>query len=250
MLVFVIPLKSSQVSKSWLRVCQLFERCIKSVCNQTTDNFKVIVVCNEKPQIAFSHPNLIYLPVNFPPPKEENPVAWGDTDKGRKILAGLVHAAQFSPSHTMTVDADDCVSNNIAALVSKFPQHNGWFINSGYRYQEGSQFIRYKFSNFYRECGSCCIVRYDLNNLPLNPEYNRGYGYYKNYLDHAKIPCKLAEQNHSLEPLPFPGAVYILNNGENIFGSSDRFSQGIVGLVNTRLLTKKIRDQFGLYSLS
>ena len=250
MLVFVIPLKSSQVSKSWWRVCQLFERCIKSVCNQTTDNFKVIVVCNEKPQIAFSHPNLIYLSLDLPPAKGANALAKGRTDKGRKILAGLVHAAQFSPSHTMTMDADDCISKNLAAFVSKSPQHNGWFVNSGYRYQEGSKFIRYKFRNFYRECGSCCIVRYDLNNLPPNPEYNRGYGYYKNYLDHAKIPRNLAQTNHSLEPLPFPGAVYILNTGENIFGKSDRFSQGISALVNTRFLTKKIRDQFGLYSLS
>gem|GEM_PF-3414175 len=32
-------------------------------------------------------------------------------------------------------------------------------------------------------CGTSNIVRYDLNFLPENAEYNRGYGYYKYYID-------------------------------------------------------------------
>ncbi len=36
MLVFVIPLQSKAVSNSWKKISQLFEKCIQSVCQQTS----------------------------------------------------------------------------------------------------------------------------------------------------------------------------------------------------------------------
>jgi hypothetical protein len=247
MLVFVIPLKSPQVSKSWERVCKLFERTVRSACNQTSSNFHVIVVCHEKPKIAFSHPQITYLEVDFPTPKETNPVARGDTDKGRKLLKGLIYAQQFSPSHTMTVDADDCVSKHLAELVEKHPQENGWYISKGYKYQENSSIIYLKRNNFYRMCGTSNILRYDLNYLPQNPEYNRGYGYYKYYILHARVRDFLKEKAIQIKPLPFTGAIYIFGYGDNIYGRSTNFS---FSFLNRRKLTESIREEFGLYSIS
>ncbi len=246
MLVFVIPLKSPQVSNSWERVTQLFERCVKSVCNQTSSNFQVIVVCHEKPKIEFTHSQITYITVDFSPPNETNPVAKGDTDKGRKILKGLMYARQFSPTHTITVDADDCVSKNLAKFVEQHPDSNGWFINKGYKYQEGSNYIYIKRSNFYKMCGSCNILRYDLNDLPEAAEYNRGYGYYRYYIDHAKVRDILKNQAKAIKSLPFPGAVYILETGENLFDNSKRLTFSIF---NRKLLNQSIRDEFGLYNL-
>jgi hypothetical protein len=247
MLVFVIPLKSQQVSKSWERVCKLFERTLRSVCNQTSPNFRVIVVCNEKPQIEFSHPNLTYLEVDFSTPKETNPVARGDTDKGRKLLKGLIYAEKFSPSHTMTVDADDCVSKYLAQLCDKYPQENGWYVSRGYKYQEDSSFIYIKRNNFYRMCGTSNILRYDLNFLPQEPEYNRGYGYYKYYILHARVRDVLAEKKMPINPLPFAGAVYIFGYGDNVYGNAKNFS---FSFFNRKQLTESIRDEFCLYSIA
>ena len=246
MLVFVIPLKSAKVSKSWERVTQLFERCIKSVCNQTSPNFRVIVVCHEKPKIEFIHPHITYIIVDFSPPNETNPVAKGDTDKGRKILKGLIYARQFSPTHTMTVDADDCVSKKLAKFIQQHPDSNGWFINKGYKYQEGSNYIYIKRSKFYKMCGSCNIIRYDLNDLPETAEYNRGYGYYRYYIDHAKVRDILKNKAKAIKSLPFPGAVYILETGENLFDNSKRLRFSIF---NRKLLNPSVRDEFGLYDL-
>ncbi|MEH1891960.1 MAG: glycosyltransferase family A protein [Nostoc sp.] len=246
MLVFVIPLKSAKVSNSWERVTQLFERCIKSVCNQTSPNFRVIVVCHEKPKIEFTHPHLTYIIVDFSPPNETDPVANGDTDKGRKILKGLIYARQFSPTHTMTVDADDCVSKELAKFIQQHPDSNGWFINKGYKYQEGSNYIYIKRSKFYKMCGSCNIIRYDLNDLPETAEYNRGYGYYRYYIDHAKIRDILKNKAKAIKSLPFPGAVYILETGENLFELSKRLRFSIF---NRKFLNPSVRDEFGLYDL-
>ncbi|MEH2084442.1 MAG: glycosyltransferase family A protein [Nostoc sp.] len=246
MLIFIIPLKSAQVSNSWERVTQLFERCIKSVCNQTSPNFHVIVVCHEKPKIEFTHPQITYITVDFSFPNEPTAEAKGDTDKGRKILKGLVYARQFSPTHTMTVDADDCVSENLAKFVQQHPDSNGWFINKGYKYQEGSNYIYIKRSNFYKMCGTCNILRYNLNDLPETAEYNRGYGYYKYYIDHAQVRDILKNKGKSIKSLPFPGAVYILETGENLFNNSKRLRFNIF---NRKLLNQSLRNEFGLYKL-
>jgi hypothetical protein len=247
MLVFVIPLKSPQASKSWEHVSKLFERCVKSVCNQTPPNFRVIVVCNEKPQLEFSHPHITYLEVDFPPPKEKESINNKRTDKGRKILAGLIHANQFSPSHTMAVDADDCVSKHLAKFVNQNPDTNGWFVNRGYKYQDGSEFIYIKYRNFYKMCGSCNIIRYDLNPIPEQPEYNRGYGYYKFYIDHAKPRDILANKAEKLAPLPFAGAVYVVGHGEHHYYDRSRLN---FHLINRRKLNPAICEEFGLYKIS
>ncbi|MDJ0797977.1 MAG: glycosyltransferase family 2 protein [Calothrix sp. MO_167.B12] len=244
MLVFVVPLKSRQVSNSWERVSQLFERCVKSICAQTSPEFRVIVVCKEKPDTTFTHPHLTYVEVDFALPNEIEAVNQGRTDKGRKILKGLIQAQQFNPTYTMTVDADDCVSKNLAQFVKSNPHCNGWFINRGYKYQEDSKYIYIKRKNFYKMCGSCNIIRYDLNLLPENPEYNRGYGYYKYYIDHAKVRQILANKEKFMKPLPFPGAVYILGTGEHNFYDSTKLGFNII---NRRLLNKSIQEEFGLF---
>jgi hypothetical protein len=45
MIVFVVPPKSSQTFKSWEYTSKLFERCMRSLCNQTSPAFRVVVVC-------------------------------------------------------------------------------------------------------------------------------------------------------------------------------------------------------------
>ena len=244
MLVFVIPLKSPQVSTSWQHVCKLFARCVRSVCNQTSPDFRVVVVCHQKPEIEFTHPHITYLEVDFPiPEKEKNKIAQGRTDQGRKILKGLIYARQFQPSHTMVVDADDCISKHLVEFVSSHPNSYGWFVNRGYKYRDGEKNIYLKRKDFYRICNSCNILRLDLNLLPENPEYNRGYGYYKYYIDHAKVKGILETKGTPLKPLPFAGTVYILATGENLSDNKNNLS---FNLINRRLLTGKIREEFGL----
>lgn len=259
MLVFVIPLKSQKVSNSWNLVSTLFERCVKSVCNQTSNDFRVIVVCNEKPSIDFSHPHLTYLEVDFPLPAAN--VEARDLDKGRKILTGLVYAGHFNPSHTMVVDADDCVSMRLAELVNQNPQCNGWFLSRGYVYQDGSKLIYLRRWGFEQRCGTCNIVRYDLNELPksLEQEYPTLYKYYGNHKHVAKTMIK---KGFPLEELPFEGAVYTVENGENIYHSSFKKLQSfnksknrsgilyrIRDLLDYRILNRQIRKEFGLYNI-
>lgn len=251
MLVFVIPLQSIAVSNSWERVSQLFDKCIQSVCQQTSPHFHAIVVCHEKPNITFKHPQISYVEVDFPVPDITNGtvrdiISRKDTDKGRKLLRGLVAAQEFNPTHTMLLDADDYISKRLAEFVYQHRQANGWFINKGYRYIPGSRWIYKKSSGFNTMCGSCNIIRNDLNRIPEKPEYNRGYGYYKFYIDHAKVIKVLAEAGTPLEPMPFLGAVYVVQTGENIYFNSSRLYQGAGKYINYRWVTRSLQKEFGL----
>jgi hypothetical protein len=257
MLVFIIPLKSKATSQSWAKVSKLFEKCVQSACRQTHPDFHVIVVCHDRPDITFKHSRLSYIEANFPTPDIDSGTKTDvlnrrkyleslRTDKGRKLLAGLVAAQKFHPSHTMLLDADDLVSNRLAELVHQNPQANGWVFRSGYLYTHGRNWIYRKPRNFYKMCGSCNIIRNDLNDIPDKPGYSRGQGYYRFYLDHQKVASTLEDKGYPLAPAPFPGAVYIVETGENIYFSSSRLYQGISRYINYRWVGSDLKNEFNI----
>ncbi|MBE9015934.1 glycosyltransferase family 2 protein [Chroococcidiopsis sp. CCALA 051] len=255
MLVFIIPVKSPAVSTSWDRFSKLFERCIKSVCNQTLPNFRVIVVCNDRPAIEFRNSHIDYIEVDFPPP-DSNQRNYGqvrgagDADKARKVLTGIAFADKFQPSHLMVVDADDCVSKYLAEFVARNSQADGWFLKKGYVYEEGSKFIYLNLKNFNQSCGTSIVIKYGLHNL-LFPN--------KNYYDHNH---HILQNGVTLKALPFVGAVYSIRNAENMFMSTAKTQQlkdrensllfAVKKAVKYRpmLLTKTIRDDFSLYKIN
>ncbi len=254
MLVFIIPLKSQQVSKSWSRLSQLFERCLQSVCNQTSCDFRVIVVCHEKPDIQFHHSKINYIKVDFPAPNLDSASfgevrGIGDTDKAKKVLTGLAYAEKFQPSHIMVVDADDCVSKYLTELVNQHPQCDGWYFKKGYVYEEGSKLVYLNTKNFNQSCGTSIIIKYSLYHLLFPNE---------NYYDHHN---HLLKDGTLLEELPFIGAIYIIKNGENQFMTVARTKQikkrenRLLFLIRKvmkyrpLLITKAMRHNFGLYKL-
>jgi hypothetical protein len=259
MLVFIIPLKSPQASKSWNYVSKLFERCLKSVCNQTSSNFRVIVVCNQKPDIEFEHSSVNYIQVNFPVPAP----TYGDRsrDKASKILTGLRASKDLPSSHVMPVDADDCVSKHLAEFVNQTPHCNGWFVNKGYIYEEGSKYIYLRSKNFYKLCGTSNIFRQDLYSIPKIDEHESTYLY---YISHNKAREIMIKKETPLEPLPFAGSVYIsAANQENItFGRSfyDKLRKNpksiispvkykVIKIFDSRFLDDLIREEFGIYPI-
>ena len=247
MLAFIIPLKSAKVSKDWQRTSDLFERCLRSTCDQSHDNFRTIVVCNEVPDITFQHKNVEYVKVDFlPPEKVSNPIPRGLTDKGRRVLKGIMHAQQFSPTHIMTVDADDCVSSQLAGFVAQTPTANGWYLNTGWKYREGEAHIYIKRRRFYTMSGPANIVHNNYLDLPETPEYNRGYGYYKFYIDHQKVRSLMEEKGAPMQSLPFQGAVYILATGDNISGNEENLS---FNFLNRKKISSELRKEFCLDNL-
>jgi glycosyltransferase involved in cell wall biosynthesis len=258
MLAFIVPLKSKKTCTSWENVSRLFERCVKSICHQTTDNFQVIVVCNEKPEIQFTHHKITYIEQEFPLPSTD--LYSKDMDRTRKVITGFLYAQKIKSSHIMCVDADDCVSKHIAKFVNSYPQADGWFFKQGYVYYENSQLIRIMRKGFDSYCGTSNIVRTDLYQIPETLNESDEIEYREliyNHYRHREIIGTLAKKGATLASLPFPGAIYTCN-GENIYHGVKEFKKKInlkirllriKALFDSRWINASLRDEFQLYDV-
>lgn len=263
MLVFIIPIKSPKVATSWPDLCVVFERSLRSVCNQTSTKFHVFVVCNEKPVIEFYHPQVTYLEVDFPVPKPDYTAKVDD--RKIKVVVGLLAARDLQPTHIMSVDADDCISKQIAAFVNQNGKNNGWFVNSGYEYKEGSSKITIRRKNFYEICGTCNIINYHLINFPSKmlpydqlTECDLFLG------GHSLARGDLSERGTPIEPLPFPGVVFVRDKSGESVSMQESFmaklkrspketmrgiKKGLLAPFNDQPLTEEVCEEFGLYRL-
>ncbi len=263
MLLFVIPVKSQKTATSWPDLSNLFERCLKAVCNQTSSAFHVMVVCNERPDTSFHHPNVTYLDVGFPVPKPEYNARVDD--RAKRVVAGILAARELKPSHIMSVDADDCVSKHIAEFVAANQEANGWYVNRGYEYEEGSRKIFTRRKDFQKICGTCNIINTKLFTLPEKmTTYEELTGYDRFIGGHPVAKTDLAERGTPLKPLPFPGVIFVrdrvgesVSMQETLMEKIKRNPKELVrGLKKPLLapfleqdLTLDIREDFGLYSL-
>lgn len=268
MLVFIVPIKSSQVSTNWEVFSVLVERTMKSICQQTSSNFKVVAVCHEKPKIAFEHPSLEFASVDFDPPTEEvlaaSPSgadknyrnAAKEADKAKKIMHGIEIAKKHNPDHFMVVDADDCISKDLVKFVeNQSADIPGWYFRKGYIYNEGSNLIFLNNNTFNILCGTCIIIRSEFVDQLLDEKPLALF-------HHDLINLK---DNKSLIPLPFPGAIYSIGNTENYCSTpeavkkmnsykilSKAFFENIVRKLakyRPKLVTTQFRNKYGMYKL-
>ena len=266
MLAFVIPLMSREVASDWPHTVKLLERTLRSVCNQSAgDQFAVVVVGNERPALEFEHPAVRFIEVDYrlelsdkdPVETDGGSIEIQSTDKGRKLMRGTVAAMQDSDvTHLMMADADDCVSCGIAAFVGEHPEVDGWIIESGYRYYEGSDYVVPIRRDFFRECGTSLIVQRDRVPVPDEPEWDRGFTYYRWFINHQYHLDRAQQLGWPLKSLPFPGAVYV-HHGANWYGqrwlrnasSLRRTLRTLNNRVRSRRINEALRREFYLYPL-
>ncbi len=249
MLIFILALQSPGASKDWLRVSRLCERTLRSVCAQTSSDFRVVLVCNARPETSFTHPALMIVERDFPIPAANS--ASRMNDKWSKLKVGLAVARQWGPAHVMFVDADDCVHRDLAAHAARYPEVSGWSMEVGYMYDEGSRLL-YRRKNFANYCGSSAIIRLLLTDFPQS-ESEPSENYFILANGHGVIERYMRARGTPVQALPFIGAVYMTDTGENDSGIRIGGWQGKRHLLErirtARPLTSRVRADFGLYHL-
>jgi hypothetical protein len=143
-------------------------------------------------------------------------------DKGRRILAGVLHARP--KGHIMIVDDDDFISNKIVAFVAANQSAHGWYVKDGYVWPSDGR-VLYLYNDFSNLCGTSHIVRADLYELPKAGE-NATETYIKRMLgSHRFIQGHLEQNGTKLAPLPFVGAIYRVGHAGAHSRSSGLMSQ-------------------------
>ena len=260
MLYFLIPFKSQSVSSDWGKVCKQLAQTLESICNQTDDNYKVLVICHDLPELRSTYKKVRFCQVQFPPPslpvdsKDGFSIDDLHADKGRKMIYGLSIARDEKADFIMFVDADDLVNRHISAFVKTEKNPNGWVCDRGYRMDESCSWLLYPRNKFNHECGTSHILRTKFAPFPDAPDYTLGLDdyYIRRYVVHAYVADNLSNLGHPLSSLPFFGAIYLFND-QSIYSSKIRQSDSLLRkfirvLVKGRVVTKKIKLDFGLFN--
>ncbi|KQQ49728.1 glycosyltransferase family A protein [Plantibacter sp. Leaf314] len=231
MLAFITTLRHPQNSVDYGRVERLLEDTLRSVTQQTSDDYVVIIVGNRRPDFELP-PRTEFVEVDFPAPAPATgaqtaraPFVW---DKGTKLGIGLIAAARHDPSHVMIFDADDFVHRDLAATVSANPDHGGWVIHDGWMYSRARN-VYVPQADFNRTCGTCFIVPIGAYGVPTHLSEGasqeavaEAYGERLNEImgAHRNAESWYREHGHALRTLPYRGAVYHVDTGENHSGKS------------------------------
>lgn len=262
LLAFITSIRHPHNSNSYEEISRLFERTLRSVCNQIDPHFRIIVVCNKLPLVTFKSDHVEYVIVDFPPPSLMSGPQTGleavRRDKGTKYLVGLLAAEKFQPEYVMFFDADDLVHQDLARFCNERPGTNGWFISSGYGHIEGSLLYQ-KLSSFYKHCGTCNIINFKLLKANI-PQHLHKYSKLDDIVRSvdAHFLSRILGAHHftvnhfinkgtPLHALPFPGAIYTLGTGENHSGI-DRFinTHFVSSHLMPHFVSRRLNDAFGM----
>lgn len=250
MLVFVVPLQSPESAKDWNHLSRLVVRAMGSLCGQTSPEFRVILVCNQRPNGFVSHPNLTLIEEPFPIPGADRESRM--VDKFRKLQRALIAAREFMPGYLMFCDADDCVSRRLADWCARHPGERGWYFKRGYVHDEGTLFA-YGRNQFHLFCGTSAIVACTAAELPETMDVPHGENFFLSH-GHPILADTLASAGRPLAPLPFPGTVYITGTGENdsglTYSSLRSRSLQLQKLFHAHYLTPWFRREFNLRRIS
>jgi hypothetical protein len=249
MLLFIVPLRNPSTCRDWPLVSRLCERTLRSLCQQTSPEFRVFLVCKERPQMEFSHPALTIIEEDFPDPGDEHLPR--EQDKWRKLKRGLIAARSFAAAHVMFTDADDCVHRDLAAVVAREPASAGWFFATGYMHEAGTRWL-WRRREFHRFCGTSAMVRCEVADFPETMDDPTDSFRMLTY-GHTAVHDFMLQRGTPLQGLPFAGAVYEVGTGENHSGFSLNDWKGkkifLNKLFNSRPLTAGMRQTFGLYDV-
>jgi hypothetical protein len=230
MLAFVTSLRHPHNSADYRRVEELLRLTLGSLTAQTSGDYVVLVVGNRAPDLDLGE-RVRFVPVDFAAPEAaQGPHADRSRfvrDKGSKIGVGLLAARRYAPDHVMIVDADDFVHRDLAAFTARHREHPGWVVDQGWVYSRARSAYRRQ-PDFHRTCGTSFVVPFDAYGVPghldetaTQEEVLAGYGDRVEHIlgahRHA-LEWYARHQGRVLEPLPFRGAVYHVDTGENHSG--------------------------------
>lgn len=208
---FGMPLRSAVTTKNWDGVSQLFRNTIRAIAAQTDPDIHILVACHEQPDmLGFEDPRLEFLPAENPRPHDMPSQVHDQSAKLRQICREI---ARRGGGYFVLMDADDLISNRMAAFLRADDNRRGYFYEEGYILNvAGGSFE--KVAPFWKHCGTCAVFWLTPEDLDSGEQ-----GFIARLLpprmSHHSFPFVPGNFGRPLEPLPFPGAVYLRHHGHN-----------------------------------
>lgn len=261
MITFITSIRHPNSSHNYIRVWEILKQTLYSVCGQSNENFKVIVVAN-KILDDFSDDDKVvnteFIEVDFPSSVEKMPdtpdrngrwvgIRQVRLDKASKFTIGTIVAKKYNPSYVMFFDADDFIHRDIAEYVLKDNNKIGYFISKGYLIRNN---LVQKINNFNKRCGTSNIFHFptllneigteNINETSSQDEIISANDstFIRNRLGSHKLLHDLFASKYNLvDEIPFRAGIYNIETGENTTKRSMR---------RGREISQEIKNEFNL----
>ena len=173
----------------------------------------------------------------------------GSFDQGKRVLYGSTFARQDGCKYIMSFDADDLISSKFVNNLSEIVHLNefGWYVDKGYNYTEGKNYLVKVPQNMNCINGSVNIVRADLvpepdfaDNRLENFNFFPSHAYLKNRIGYL--------YGKPLQPLPFYAIVYVTHGFNWVAGSvglkKTSLKEVLKTVVRFKYITSNVRKEF------
>lgn len=232
-IVFVIPLISKQRCSNWELRTQLLQGTLNSLDNQDSSNFRVIVGCNEIPDVTLKkHPdNLHFVPISYDPSRKAG------RDKLLKICNALLSVSSLDFRYCMELDADDRVHKNLVKFLEISPQSNAWIIDKGYQLNYKSMRI-FPCNNLSNICGSTTILSREVAGIPQANNISEFTKCFWQHNYHSTAKSYLIKNGIEFKKVPFNSLQYVLSH--SLYKRENSIFESASDLKRIKLKFKKI----------
>lgn len=218
---FGIPLASRQSVADWDRTCHLLAQTLRSIHGQIDARYRVIVCGHERPDIPeINSRRVTFLSIQHRPPRRDEPSKFRGDKKRKRHVLGLQHRL-FGGGLFMQLDADDLVHRDLVKFCADTQPQFGYVMSAGYMLDWVSKKIAplpgVLSVDFDRVCGSCAVIRYQESDLPtvdISPDTPTLL--FNMTRQHAYMKVVMEESGRSLQDMPFPAVVYVINHSQNL----------------------------------
>ncbi len=213
---FAISLKSKCVSKNWAVVELNLARTLRSIINNTHQEFIVVVAGHERPEIAeLDNPKVKWISVNVPIPQSPQQYP-ADKMRKRRAIGAYLRKTGFC-GYFAPCDADDWINHRYIEFLHKTPVTDGIIFDSGVMVNCHTKEAWIRENRFYIGCGTSAALYLKPEDFLKTPseELTGNHGFKCALGGHGQMEASLREIGRTPIYIKFPMVTWVLCNGEN-----------------------------------
>ena len=195
--------------------CLAVNATLSSISAQTNQDYRVLLVCNEPPEVEPRRENLDIIETDI---RIEGPFdsTKGRINKQRKILHGLLAARAHNPRRVMVVDADDLLHRDLVQFAADTHDVDGLIINRGYRFNLGNPELR-RCLNYHLVSGSSLIFPFKLSDFSTISSDEEIFAHHISREDHPR-PGEAIMKSLGLtyRYVPFYAGIYVRGHEDSL----------------------------------
>jgi hypothetical protein len=211
--IFAISLKAKSSSADWPLVEENLRRTLASVAASDDQRFHIVIAGHTAPTIDWT-PNITFLEAPFPAPKTR---ARGARDKHRKraLIGAWLRSRGRAMTKVVFLDADDLINRRLVGHL-RASKARAFIFTEGYCYTADRGALRPVPKLFHLMCGSSFAAEFSKADLPRSWEETDVP--FRQFGKHGQSAETAAALGMTVERVPFPAAVYIVNHSESLIG--------------------------------